>query len=322
MCLPAPALAQNSAPDPAATALFRAGRDLIKAGKWEEGCDKLAASMKRYAAPSTLLNLALCREHEGRFATAWAMAKRAMVLNRDTVGKRRRARLAQAGEEVIARLEPRRAHLRVTVHPSVDGAKVEEDGRELPLDTAVPLDPGKHVLVISAPGRPDEKRDVALQEGETLAVEISLPPLPPPPDPAAPVQPPPPPPPPEEPPAADDTDASVPVWAWVTGGFGLVLGGLAIGFAVDAVNTAAFLEERCGSDLFCQEDLSFDPEPSNERKNRSTALAIGFGAGGVVALTASLIGVLLSIDDDPPGAARVTPWLGPAALGCAVHLSF
>ena len=83
----APAAAEDDpGPDAAASALFHAGRDLIKKGQWKEGCHKLAASMKRFPAPSTLLNLALCREHEGRVATAWAMAQRARVLNRDTVG--------------------------------------------------------------------------------------------------------------------------------------------------------------------------------------------------------------------------------------------
>ncbi|MBL8741238.1 MAG: hypothetical protein JNK04_09095 [Myxococcales bacterium] len=304
--------------DPAAAELFRQGRDLIKKGDWKNGCEKLDASMKRYAAASTLLNLALCRQEEGRVATAWAMVQQALVLNRDTVGTQRRDRLQASGEEMLAKLEPRLSRLRVTVVPPTEGARVEEAGRSLPLDSAVPLDPGAHELVLSLPGRPDVKRQVSLREGETLSVELAVPQAAPDPMPeqkkdverkATPTR--------ETRPATGD---GIPVWAWVVGGTGLGFAGVSVGFGVDAAIAAGNLEERCGEDLICNEDPSYDPEPENDRKNRGTALAIAFGIAGAGALVAGIVGVATA---DPSTSAqgvslRVEPWLGPHTVGLGI----
>ncbi len=329
LSLAAPSLAQDdAAPDAAASALFREGRDLIKRGNWEAGCPKLAISMKRYPAPSTLLNLALCREHEGRVATAWAMPRRARVLNRETVGKTRRESLDAVAEQLTGRLQPRLPRLRVTIVPAVPNVTLTEDGRELPLDTAVPFDPGPHQLVATAAGHRDVLRTVTLREGETLAGELSLPiaddgttvvPAPPPVPPTNPSSQPPTQPPGPTNPAVDEQ--GIPVWVWISGGAGIVLGGVAIAFAADAVNAASMLEERCGADLICDEDLSFDPEPLNDRKNRGTALAIGLGAGGVAGVVAAVVGLATSGgDDDAPPV--VSGWATPNGAGLSLAGQF
>lgn len=283
--------------------------------------------MQRYASASTLLNLALCRQEEGRVATAAAMVQQALVLNRDTAGKQRRDRLQASGEEMLAKLEPRISRLRVVVTPAVEGARVEEAGRSLPLDTSVPLDPGNHELLLSAPGRPDTKRQVSLREGETLSIEMSVP--------VAAARSDPPkadlsptvtaakPPPPE---TSDDTN--IPVWVWISGGSGLALSGVAIGFGVDALAAADRLEERCGSDLACDEDPTFDPEPDNDRKNRGLGLAIGFGVGGTAGIVAAVIGLASSTSSPPatskPKAASlgVSGWATPDGSGVLVSGRF
>lgn len=318
------AVAQDglAGPDPVAAELFRQGRDLIKQAKWQEGCDKLAASMRRYAAASTLMNLARCDEHEGRIASAWVKYQRALVLNRETDGAKRRERLNAVGREAIAQLEPRLPRLRVTVEPKVPGARVSEAGRELPLDTAVPLDPGAHELLASAPGRLDVKRQIELREAETLAVTIAFADRAH--EPSGPVEPPPastkPTPHDAPPPATPSTEGpAVPAWVWVSGIGGVVCGAVSAAFAVDAVNAAEDLESRCGSDLVCDEDLTFDPEPLNARKNRGTALAIGFGVGALGGLVAASVGLLtMGTRSSTPTAvtsATVTPWVGSQTAG-------
>jgi hypothetical protein len=315
-----PARAQDE-PDPAAAELFRQGRDLIKKGDWKGGCEKLDASMKRYAAASTLLNLALCRQEEGRVATAWAMVQQALVLNRDTVGAQRRERLQATAEELLAKLEPRLSRLRVTVVPPTEGARVDEAGRSLPLDSAVPFDPGPHDLVLSVPGRADVKRQVTLREGETLSVELAAPPAGPPPgDPkddakkAAPVTPPP------EGPA--QSEGGIPVWAWIVGSAGLACGGVAIGFGVDAAITTGNLKDRCGDDLICDEDPSFDPEPENDRKNRDTALAIGFGIAGAAGIVTAIVGIATAEPATKKTSLRALPWASPDGAGVGVSGRF
>ena len=53
--------------------LFRDGRALIGQGKFDEACEKFAASQRLAPAIGTLLNLAVCREKQGRDATAWSL---------------------------------------------------------------------------------------------------------------------------------------------------------------------------------------------------------------------------------------------------------
>jgi hypothetical protein len=63
-----------------AEALFRDGRALIKQGKLEAGCDKLAASEKLESSVGTLLNLGDCKEKLGQTATAWAAFRKAEAM--------------------------------------------------------------------------------------------------------------------------------------------------------------------------------------------------------------------------------------------------
>jgi len=238
--------------------------------------------------------------------------QQALVLNRDTAGKQRRDRLQASGEEMLAKLEPRISRLRVMVVPAVEGARASEAGRNLPLDTSVPLDPGNHELLLSAPGRPDTKRQVSLREGETLSIEMSVPSATassdaPQADPsrATNIL--------KSPPPEVSDDANIPVWVWISGGGGLALSGVAIGFGVDALAAADRLEERCGNDLACDEDPTFDPEPDNDRKNRGLGLAIGFGIGGTAGIVAAIIGLATSRE-----APSATSKSRPASLGVSV----
>ncbi|NUP12289.1 MAG: hypothetical protein HOW73_40100 [Polyangiaceae bacterium] len=322
-----PAIAQDE-PDPVAAELFRQGRDLVKQGNWKEGCDKLDASMKRAPAASTLLNLALCRQQEGRVATAWAMVKQALVLNRDTVGAQRRERLQTSGEEMLAQIEPRLSRLRVVVVPATPEAQVEESGRSLPLDTAVPLDPGQHELVLRVRGRPDTKRLVSLREGETLSIELAVPaetaPSPPAASNAA-VEAPKATVPKPETSTPDEESSSIPIWVWITGAAGIAMTGVGIGFGVDSAITAGNLKERCGEDLICDEDPTFDPEPDNARKNRGLGLAIGFGSAGAIAIGAAIVGIAISgkpATQKSVSSLPVVPWVGADHAGVAISGRF
>ena len=59
--------------DPAAAdALFQDGRRLMEEKRTSEACTKFDSAYKEEPTLGTLLNLANCREVEGRLATAWA----------------------------------------------------------------------------------------------------------------------------------------------------------------------------------------------------------------------------------------------------------
>jgi hypothetical protein len=56
-----------------AEVLFRQGRDLMAANKFDDACAAFAESQRLDPAITTLLNLAGCREKAGQYATAWGL---------------------------------------------------------------------------------------------------------------------------------------------------------------------------------------------------------------------------------------------------------
>lgn len=151
---PMRAHAQNPEPDrdaPVAEALFRDGRALMEAGRFAEACPKLAESQRVDPRIGTLLNLAACHELQGRTATAWAEY---------TEARSQAARAGRADRESFARehaqaLEPKLSRVVVKADRPVDGLQVDIDGEALgagALGTALPVDPGHHVMRATAPG--------------------------------------------------------------------------------------------------------------------------------------------------------------------------
>src|SRR5262245_12467362 len=86
-----------------AEALFGEGKALMEAGKFEQACHKLAQSYAEQAATGTLLALAMCREAEGKLATAWATYS-AVAARAKRDGDREREDYAR---ERVKELEPR-----------------------------------------------------------------------------------------------------------------------------------------------------------------------------------------------------------------------
>jgi hypothetical protein len=176
-----------------AEALFRDGRNLIKAGKLAAGCDKLAASERLESSVGTLLNLGDCREKQGKLASAWAAFRKAEGRARRTGGDDRRQ--AEAGRRA-AQLEPRLSNLVIDVAERADGEVVRRDGEivdEGGWNTPLPVDPGQTTITAEAPGRQPWQMTVAIEAGvprrlvevprlvpvEPVAVEAT-PPWPPP----------------------------------------------------------------------------------------------------------------------------------------------
>ena len=314
-----PAVAEEPVADPVAAALFRKGRELVAQGDWKGGCEKFRMSLARYASPSTVLNLARCEERDGKLASAWALHQRALVLNRETQGEKRKRALEEIAKKGIAALEPRLPRLRVIVSNAPAGLTVTESGQPLPRGEPVPLDPGTREVVVSAPGHVTLRREVSLEEGKVTELEVELereveqevePPKKEPvtpkardvaPAPAA-----------DRPPRTDRAEG-VPTWAWVAGGAGIVATGVAGFFAADAASASSELERICGSDLVCDEDPTFDPTPLNSRKNRGIGLAVGFGTAGLFALGASIVAIVNSSSSTDQ--ARVAPWMSRRRVG-------
>lgn len=162
----------------AAEALFQDGRALYEQGRYAEACSKLAESHRLDPATGTLLTLALCREGEGKLASAWT----AFV---DVQGRARRE--GREDRERIATqragaIRPRLSTLTVDVPADVAGTpglEVRVDGTLLgaaSFGVAMPMDGGEHRIEATAPGKVPW-RTVVQVERESDAARTTLPPL-------------------------------------------------------------------------------------------------------------------------------------------------
>lgn len=304
------ATAQETKRDPAAAeALFQEARKLVKAGDYAAGCPKFEAALALYPSASTMLNIADCREHEGKVASAWEAYHRALGLNRETQGAKRQESIEQAIKEGIRKLEPRLPKLLIKVESPPPDVKVLRDGKEIPtsaLGEALPADPGAHEVTVSAKGYRSETRSVTLREGETTDLDISL------------VK--------ENGPTEEK---GVPTWVWVTGGAGIVLTGVSFIFLADDLSAISALNENCRTSetgTVCAP--GYDYESDNARKNRGLGLFLGLGGAGVIALGVATAGLVMSssssskASDAKAPSARASAWILPGSAGAVVSGRF
>jgi hypothetical protein len=171
---PVPAAAQSSDADRAlAESLFETGRKLMTEKKYAEACPKLAESFRLDPTTGTLLNLAVCHRDEGRIASAWAEFKDAAALAR----RDGRADREQFAQEQVAALEPRLPRLTISVAggAEAEGLSVSRDGTALgqPVwGVPIAVDPGKHAIVATAPGRRKWETTIEIGERENKTVTV------------------------------------------------------------------------------------------------------------------------------------------------------
>lgn len=149
---------------------FRQGRAAFKEGHYHEALEHFRKSRELYPVPGTLLNLASCEEKLGLVASARRHFTEAAA--RLPEGDARRAHARKA----MTQLYPRVPHLRIDVAPRIaavatvtlDGAPVEPSS----LGAALPIDPGPHVVLVKAPGMPEQRHHVVLEEGKQIDLVV------------------------------------------------------------------------------------------------------------------------------------------------------
>lgn len=269
-----------------AQALFEEGRALLQQGDVPAACERLAESERLEPTVGTLGLLAACHEEQGRIATAF----------REYVATADRARDARDEREAVARqqaaaLEVRVPSLSIAVRSVAPGLEVTVDGeRLLPerFEHPLPVDPGPHAIVASAPGRARFHVRVRLEEGARTAVEVPE---------LAPTEPPAPapgPPPirPAEPVARPDRGVSPRfAIALASGGLGAIGLGMGVGLAASALGKNAGSEaihDTCTSAAQCAEGKRLRDEAAREATIATTAFVAGvagLGAGIVLLVT-------------------------------------
>lgn len=262
----------------AAEALFKDALTLIDADSWAAGCSRFEQSFTLHPSRSTMIHIARCRAHEGKIATAWKDYQRALGVEGPVEDAERQRELAAVATREGRAIESRLPWLRVMLTAPPPGAQVLCDGVSLPKDAlgrAVPVDPGRREVTVTAPGYRRETRSVLLVEGKTVTVAMTL------------------------------TGASRPAGWLLPGGIVLAAGG-AVALGAGAItgkvslDLAAAVRERCGG-VHC---LATD---TASRQDVSTAKTLGdvstasFLVGGTFALAG---GTLLLLHLRSGGEAR------------------
>jgi len=168
------ALAQSSTRQGTAQTLFDEAIKLFEAHDYDAACEKFRASEELDPKGGTLLNLALCREKQGRIASAWTAFSEA----RNRSLKEGRAERVSFAEKKLAELKPLLPTLRVVVADAVPALVLRVDGDDLPRPawTAnLPVDPGSHVVTASAPGH--RTVTVTFQASPREESVVTIPPL-------------------------------------------------------------------------------------------------------------------------------------------------
>ncbi|HEY3494248.1 MAG TPA: hypothetical protein VGK73_06165 [Polyangiaceae bacterium] len=317
--LSAPARAEGGRAE--ADRLFEQGKAALRAGDWTRACRSFRDSFEHDASVSTSVKIARCYEHEGKSASALLEYRRALELNRTLSQAPERAReLGEVVRRALAELEPKVPRLSARITPAAESLEVRLDGRVVPFVAGEPLlvDPGEHVLSVSAARYREAKLEVSLAPGETREVELQLVAEPPPAAPKA-IAPAPAPaqkteiaalPRPAPPPQAESRPGSSRrTWGFVLGGAGIAALGAATYFGV---RTAMLVDE---ADASCDLDRGeCDREGGRlieEAHGTETAAWVLAGVGA--AATGAGVVLLLSA----PKAARAE---AGAAAGLAVRL--
>jgi hypothetical protein len=139
----------------------------------ELACPKFEESARIVQLGGTLLNLADCYESQGRLATAWStfiasatVAHRAGNLARE-----------QEARERTAILEPKlpKLTIQVTGAANIPGLEIRRDDTTVgggQFGAAIPIDPGSHRVVATAPDRQTWETNFEIKPGQLVTIAI------------------------------------------------------------------------------------------------------------------------------------------------------
>lgn len=294
--------------------------------KYTEACPKFEESLRLDPGMGTQFNLAHCWEKLGRTASAWAMFLDVAAAARAGGQPEREA----AAKERASALEPKLTRLRIVVPEAATTAKIYRDEQEVgraAWGTAMPVDPGSHVIRVTAPGKKDWTHEVQVPT-TARTFSVTVPPLEA--LPVARVTA-------EEPKqAAPEATMAAPrdtggggsnVAALVVGGVGLAALATGTVFALQAYSDNQEALDLCvGRDGNTCEDPEERERHSQLVKDAKRERLIGLvtlGVGGAAVVTSVLLLVTANDGDEPEQAAlELTPGWAGGALGATLSGRF
>ena len=167
--------AQSATDSATAESLFNEALALLERKMPAEACPKLEASQRLDPGVGTLLYLADCYQQLGRTASAWATFREAAYMAKDRKDDREPIAVENARS-----LEPKLSYLTVEVTPTAGVVlEIKRDGKAISdalWNSAIPVDPGPHLVEASAPGKKPWSTKVTIAEGPRQE-HIVVPPL-------------------------------------------------------------------------------------------------------------------------------------------------
>jgi serine/threonine-protein kinase len=266
-----------------AETLFVDAKQRMASGDYASACPKLAESYRLDPGGGTLTALAVCHEHIGKTATAWAEfgqvaseAHQQGRLDRETFARQHIAALEPGLSKLTVRIAPETAQL-PNVQVRRDGALIGPAS----WGVASPIDPGDHVIEAGALDKHPWRSHVVIDpKGDSK--EITIPALTDQPAPS------------EGEPAVEPSPEAAPtgreappphrrsgvtqrIAGLSAGGGGIVLLTIGTIFGVEALTKSSDAKHVCGGAAICG-DLRAVSE-NNDAKNAALASDILVGAG-------------------------------------------
>ena len=142
-------------------------------GNWQVALDKLHTVAEIKLTAGVRYHIALCQENLGRIAAALASYTQAASQAHQEDAK---DVMRLVGKRVSA-LEPRVPRLSVRVLPDVANAVVALDGSRIDsasLGQSLPVEPGSHEVLATAPGRASSRAIVTMHEHDSMVLDLKL----------------------------------------------------------------------------------------------------------------------------------------------------
>ena len=287
-----------------AQTLFDEAVKLMDQHRFAEACPKLAESQRLDPGGGTLIDLGICREGEGKLASAWAAYNEALS---QAIQDNRRERENSARHHV-EELEGKLAKLAIDLSEGArhtDQIEIRLDGtavRQAAWGVLSPIDRGEHAIVVTAPGKREFHTSVNVLEDGSVQ-HVTIPPLE-----AAPVV--------ASPEHGGTTRSSGQVVVgWVTAGLGVAVLG------VGAVTGILAINDRQQSNSLCTfpggqcTQQGFDLNEQAKTFAWISDFGVGIGA-------AAILGGILLVATAPKASVRIVPTVGVHGAGATFVATF
>lgn len=295
----------------AARELFDEGIALETKGRWAQALDRFRKVAAVKTTPQVRFHVALCLENTGKLVDALVEFQRAQV---DAEKDPAAGMVASHAAKHVAELKERIPRVIVIVPSDIAGVTLTIDGASVTtslIGTAIPLDPGKHSITVTAPQRAAFEQQIELVErGKPVTVQAVLPPADAPAKvvPVTPKEP-------EQPP-----HRGFGPWPWLVGGAGVA--------ALAGGTVLYVLRQRTIDELSaaCAPDRTQCPEDQRDVADRGRTYTtwgnVLFGVGAVGIVSSAVLFALAP--SDAPGSARTSLHVatGPGLFGIGLGGTF